>query len=200
MFTGIVTDIGEALKTELADGLRARIGTNYDVHSIDIGASIACDGICVTVVAVGEKPQPWLEVEVRAETVSKTNIGRIGWPAGQRINRERPLRVGDELGGHIVSGHVDDVAEVVSISSEGNSTRVALLAPEACARLIASKGSIALNGTSLTINDVSGREFDVNLIPHTKAVTNWDDIAVGDMVNLEVDTIARYAARLREWG
>ena len=200
MFTGIVTDIGEALKTEQTDGLRARIGTSYDVHSIDIGASIACDGICLTVVAVGEKPQPWFEVEVSAETVSKTNIGRSGWPAGKRINLERALRVGDELGGHIVSGHVDDVAEVVSISSEGNSTRVALLAPKACAGLIASKGSIALNGTSLTVNEVKGREFDVNLIPHTKAVTNWGDIAVGDTVNLEVDTIARYAARLREWG
>ena len=198
MFTGIITDQGTILELEQKGDLRARIATGYDVDGIDIGASIACDGVCLTVVDLGSDPRNWFDVDVSAETVSKTNLG--GWAAGKRINLERSLRVGDELGGHIVSGHVDGVAEVIGLRDEGDSTRVTFRAPEALARFIAQKGSVALNGTSLTVNDVNGREFGVNLIPHTKEVTNWGDVAKGDSVNLEIDTMARYVARLQEWG
>ena len=199
MFTGIITDVGEVLRTEVDGDLRARIGTQYDVGRLDIGASVACDGVCLTVVATGRTPRDWFEVQISAETLSKTNIGRNGWPVGHRINLERALRVGDELGGHIVSGHVDGVAEVLQVRQEGASTRIVLHAPEALARFIAPKGSVALNGTSLTVNEVEGATFGVNLIPHTKAVTTWGAVAAGDRVNLEVDTMARYVARLREW-
>mgnify|MGYP006274691881 CR=1 FL=1 len=195
MFTGIVTDVGTLRAVEKRGDLRARIATGYDTSTIEIGASIACDGVCLTVVALGED---WFEVDVSAETVSKTNLGR--WAPGRRVNLERSLRVGDELGGHIVSGHVDGVAEVVAVSDEGDSTRVRLRAPEALARFIAPKGSIALNGTSLTVNEVEGAEFGINFIPHTKEVTTWGDVGVGDKVNLEVDTLARYVARLAEAG
>ncbi|MDF0603081.1 riboflavin synthase [Psychromarinibacter sp. C21-152] len=199
MFTGIVTDVGEVLEVEQRGDLRARITTAYDVETIEIGASIACDGVCLTAIATGKTPRGWFDVEISAETVSKTNIGRNGWTAGKRINLERALKVGDELGGHIVSGHVDGVAEVLSVTPEGDSTRILFRAPEALARFIAPKGSIALNGTSLTVNEVDGRDFGVNLIPHTQEVTTWGDIAPGDAVNLEVDTMARYVARLREY-
>ncbi len=197
MFTGIVTDIGRIMETEVAGDLRARIATRYDVGGIDIGASIACEGVCLTVVALGSEPEAWFDVQISAETVSKTNIG--GWVPGKRINLERALKVGDELGGHIVSGHVDGLAEVVRVAAEGGSVRVTFRAPEALARFIAPKGSVALNGTSLTVNEVSGTEFGVNLIPHTQEVTTWGEVAVGDRVNLEVDTMARYVARLREY-
>jgi riboflavin synthase len=199
MFTGIVTDIGRVLDVKLAGDLRARIATDYDVTGIDIGASIACDGVCLTVVALGDQPEGWFDVEISAETVSKTNIGHNGWSPGRRINLERALKVGDELGGHIVSGHVDGVAEVVSVRPEGGSVRVRFRAPSELARFIAPKGSVALNGTSLTVNEVEGNEFGVNLIHHTQEVTTWGDVAVGDRVNLEVDTMARYVARLREY-
>ena len=138
-------------------------------------------------------------MQISGETISKTNIGRNGWHLGKRINLERALRVGDELGGHIVSGHVDGVAEVVSLTPDGDSLRVTFRAPEALARFIAPKGSVALNGTSLTVNEVSGRDFGINFIPHTRDVTTWGGVALGDLVNLEVDTMARYVARLREW-
>ncbi|MEO8530472.1 MAG: riboflavin synthase [Deltaproteobacteria bacterium] len=199
MFTGIITDIGEVLSTEQKGDLSAKIGTKYDILGIDIGASIACDGVCLTVVDKGQAPRPWFSVEMSAETLDKTNIGRNRWPNGQRINLERALRVGDELGGHIVSGHVDGIAEVISARIEGDSTRVKFRAPDALAKFIAPKGSIALNGTSLTVNEVEGAEFGVNLISHTKAVTTWGVLAVGDLVNLEVDTMARYVARLGEY-
>ena len=195
MFTGIVTDVGRIVETKVTGDLRARISTRYDVAGIDIGASIACDGVCLTVVALG--PEGWFDVEISAETVSKTNLG--GWGTGKRVNLERALKVGDELGGHIVSGHVDGLAEVVSVRPEGGSVRVTFRAPEALAKFIAPKGSVALNGTSLTVNEVSGAEFGVNLIPHTQEVTTWGEVAVGDKVNLEVDTMARYVARLREF-
>lgn len=197
MFTGIITDVGEVLEVERAGDLRARIATSYDVSGIDIGASIACDGVCLTVVELGEAPRPWFAVDISAETVSKTNVG--GWTPGMPVNLERALKVGDELGGHIVSGHVDGMAEVVGLADEGDSTRIRFRAPEALARFIAPKGSIALNGTSLTVNEVEGAGFGVNLIPHTKEVTTWGRTAVGDRVNLEVDTMARYVARLREY-
>ena len=200
MFTGIITDIGEVLEVEQRGDLRARIGTAYHVSGIDIGASIACDGVCLTVIALGEEPRGWFDVEISAETVSKTNIGRNGWAPGKRINLERALKVGDELGGHIVSGHVDGVADLIGMTPEGDSTRLSFRAPEDMARFIAPKGSVALNGTSLTVNEVEGREFGINVIPHTQTVTTWGDVAVGDAINLEIDTLARYVARLQEWG
>ncbi|PWE33289.1 riboflavin synthase [Maritimibacter sp. 55A14] len=197
MFTGIITDTGTILELERRGDLRARIATGYDTATIDIGASIACDGVCLTVVALGRDGQDWFEVDISAETVSRTNLAR--WKPGARVNLERALRVGDELGGHIVSGHVDGIAEITALADEGDSTRVTLRAPEALARFIAPKGSVALNGTSLTVNEVEGTSFGINFIPHTKDVTTWGEAAVGDAVNLEIDTLARYVARLRDW-
>ncbi len=199
MFTGIITDIGRVLAVQQQGDLRARIATGYDVGGIDIGASIACDGVCLTVVALGRDPVGWFEVQISAETVGVTNIGRNHWPVGMRLNLERALKVGDELGGHIVSGHVDGVAQVVGLKVEGDSTRVTFRAPEALARFIAPKGSVALNGTSLTVNEVDGCDFGINFIPHTKMATTWGDVALGDACNIEIDTMARYVARLREW-
>ena len=197
MFTGIVTDIGEVLETERRGDLRARIGTAYDVEGIDIGASIACDGVCLTVIALGRSPRNWFDVEISAETLSKTNLDH--WEPGKRINLERALKVGDELGGHIVSGHVDGLAEVVALRPEGDSLRVTFRAPHALAGFIAPKGSVALNGTSLTVNEVEGTDFGINFIPHTQKATTWGGVKAGDRVNLEVDTMARYVARLRDW-
>lgn len=194
MFTGIITDVGTITGLEQRGDLRARIQTGYETASIDIGASIASDGVCLTVVALGDD---WYDVQISAETLEKSNIG-AGWAVGKRVNLERALKVGDELGGHIVSGHVDGVAEVISMVDEGDSTRVTLRAPDELARFIAPKGSVALNGTSLTVNEVMGREFGINFIPHTKDVTTWGDVAVGDKINLEIDTLARYVARLAE--
>ena len=199
MFTGIITDIGHVLELEQRGDLRARLGTRYDVGGIDIGASIACDGVCLTVIALGAAPQDWFDVEISAETVGATNIGLGGWVVGKQVNLERALKVGDELGGHIVSGHVDDVAVVVGLQPEGDSLRVTFRAPEALAKFIAPKGSVALNGTSLTVNGVNGCDFGINFIPHTQKATTWGDVALGDRVNLEIDTMARYVARLREW-
>lgn len=197
MFTGIVTDMGEILAVERERDLRARIATAYDPAGIDIGASIACDGVCLTVIDRGASPRPWFDVQISAETLSKTNLG--GWAPGRRVNLERALRVGDELGGHIVSGHVDGLAEIVGRVPEGASVRFTFRAPASLARYIAPKGSVALNGTSLTVNEVSGTDFGVNIIPHTQSVTTWGTAAVGDRVNLEIDTLARYVARLAEW-
>jgi riboflavin synthase len=195
MFTGIITDMGRIRAIEQRGDMRARIGTGYDTAKIEIGASIACDGVCLTVVGLGPD---WFDVDISAETVSKTNLS--SWTEGKRVNLERALKVGDELGGHIVSGHVDGQAEVLDLRDEGDSTRVTLRAPEDLARFIAAKGSVALNGTSLTVNEVAGREFGINFIPHTKQVTTWGEVAMGDMVNLEIDTLARYVARLAEAG
>ena len=196
MFTGIVTDMGEILSMEQDGDLTIRIGTSYAVDSIDIGASIACNGVCLTVVNLGTTPRNWFEVQVSAESVSKTNIG--DWTVGSALNLERALKVGDEIGGHIVSGHVDGVALVTGIRDEGDSTRVTFEAPADLARFIAPKGSVALNGTSLTVNEVDGASFGVNFIPHTKEVTTWGRVAEGDRINLEIDTLARYVARLTE--
>lgn len=195
MFTGIITDVGTIVELEQQGDLRARIRTAYDTATIDIGASIASDGVCLTVVELGAD---WYDVQISAETVSKTNLG--GWAPGSRVNLERALKVGDELGGHIVSGHVDGVAEIIAIADEGGSTRVTLRAPKDLARFIAPKGSVALNGTSLTVNDVEGCDFGINFIPHTKEVTNWGGMKVGGRINLEIDTLARYVARLNEAG
>ncbi|MGB0902697.1 riboflavin synthase [Halocynthiibacter sp.] len=199
MFTGIITDVGEVLETEQRGDLRARIGTSYDVDTIDMGASIACDGVCLTVVATGTSPKNWFDVEISAESVNLTNIGRNSWNNGRRLNLERALKVGDELGGHIVSGHVDGVAELIELRDEGGSTRMTFRAPEDLARFIAPKGSVALNGASLTVNEVDGCTFGINVIPHTKEVTTWGDVKEGDFINLEIDTMARYVARLREF-
>lgn len=196
MFTGIVTDIGEILAIESSGDTRARIACAYDVAGIDIGASIACDGVCLTVVALGTEPRGWFEVDYSAETLDKTNLG--AWEPGRRINLERALRLGDELGGHIVSGHVDGLATITEIRSEGDSTRITFRARQDLARFIAPKGSVTLNGTSLTVNEVDGVSFGVNLIPHTQQVTTWADAREGDQVNLEIDTLARYVARLAE--
>jgi riboflavin synthase len=196
MFTGIVTDVGRVTGVVREGDLRIRIATAYDVTYLDLGASIACEGICLTVVATGDVPEPWFEVQLSAETAARTNAAT--WSQGRRLNLERALRVGDELGGHIVSGHVDGTARILSIRPEGDSTRVLFEAPAALARFIAPKGSIALNGTSLTVNEVDGRRFGVNLIPHTKTVTTWGDAVEGDAVNVEIDTLARYVARLAE--
>lgn len=197
MFTGIVTDVGHVMALERRGDLRARIATDYDIAGIEIGASIASDGVCLTVVDKGTDPQGWYDVDISAETVNLTNIDN--WAVGRRVNLERALKVGDELGGHIVSGHVDGLAEIVAMTDEGDSTRVTLSAPTALARFIAPKGSVALNGTSLTVNEVDGEQFGINFIPHTKSVTTWGDAKVGDKINLEVDTMARYVARLQDY-
>lgn len=201
MFTGIVTDVGRIERLEDRGDLRARIACAYAPEGIALGASIACDGVCLTVVDRGPAPGgAWFDVDLSAETVARTNVraGRTAWAPGRRVNLERALRVGDELGGHIVSGHVDGLAEVIAVRPEGDSTRIAFRAPAELARFIASKGSVALNGASLTVNEVAGREFGVNFIPHTKTHTTWGDAAVGDFANLEIDTLARYVARLAE--
>ncbi len=195
MFTGIVTDMGEVVSTERAGDLRARIRCAPATAAAEIGASIACDGVCLTVVANGAD---WFDVDVSGETLARTNIG--DWAAGRRVNLERALRVGDELGGHSVSGHVDGLAEVLAIADEGASTRYRFRAPAELAKFVASKGSVALNGVSLTVNEVAGAEFGVNLIPHTKEVTTLGAAQVGDRINMEIDTLARYVARLAEAG
>ena len=194
MFTGIITDVGTIRSVLQRGDLRIEIATGYDVTTVDMGASIACDGVCLTVV---EKISDSFCVDVSAESAGLTNIGE--WKTGHPVNLERALKVGDELGGHIVSGHVDGVAEIVALRDQGDSTRVTLRAPNALAKFIAPKGSVALNGTSLTVNEVNGTDFGINFIPHTKAVTTWGSSTVGDRVNLEIDTLARYVARLQDW-
>ncbi|WP_118135730.1 riboflavin synthase [Oceanicella sp. SM1341] len=205
MFTGIITDIGEIVEITPRGDTRMRIACGYDMAGVALGASISCDGVCLTVVDKGNlggnpggsaEGRGWFDVDVSAETLSLTTLG--GWAAGKRINLERALRVGDELGGHIVSGHVDGTAEILSLTPEGDSIRYRFRAPKALARFIAPKGSVALNGTSLTVNEVEGLEFGVNIIPHTRAETTWGDARAGDRVNLEIDTLARYVARLAE--
>ncbi len=193
MFTGIITDIGEVQQLEKRGDLHARIACAFDMDETSLGASIACDGVCLTVV---DKGAGWFDVDISAETLSKTNLS--GWSNGHRINLEKALRVGDELGGHIVSGHVDGLAQIVDIREEGDSTRFSFDAPQALAKFIAPKGSVALNGTSLTVNEVDGTRFGINVIPHTKTHTTWGAAKVGDRINLEIDTLARYVARLSE--
>ncbi|MCT7375853.1 riboflavin synthase [Chelativorans salis] len=201
MFTGIVTDVGTVQAVRpLQKGARLRIETSYDPATIDIGASIACAGVCLTVVALPEagSNRRWFEVEAWEEALRLTTAAK--WSEGTRVNLERPLKVGDELGGHIVSGHVDGMAEIVGREEEGEAVRFVLEAPAELAKFIAPKGSVALDGTSLTVNRVDGKRFDVLLIHHSLAVTTWGERQVGDRVNIEVDTMARYAARLAEAG
>lgn len=199
MFTGIVTDIGVVQSvTPRDEGVLLRIETNFDPETIDIGASIACAGVCLTVVKLSEAGANtrWFEVEAWEEALRLTTVS--DWQQGQRINLERALKVGDELGGHIVSGHVDGMAEIVERRDEGEAVRFVLEAPKELAKFIAPKGSVALDGTSLTVNSVDGAQFDVLLIHHSLSVTTWGERKVGDRVNIEVDTMARYAARLAD--
>jgi len=197
MFTGIITDVGRIVAVEQKGDLRLRIGTAYDTASIDLGASIACSGVCLTVV---DKGPDWFAVEVSAETLSRT-AGQ--WIEGTPLNLERALRVGDELGGHIVTGHVDGVGTVVEVTPEGDSTRVVIEAPATLAPYIAAKGSVALDGISLTVNEVSDQaggavRLGLNIIPHTQAMTTWGDLAVGRAVNIEIDVLARYLGRMEQ--
>ncbi len=199
MFTGIVTDVGIVRGVKpLKEGVGLRIETAYDPASIAIGASIACGGVCLTITALPEHGSNarWFEVEAWEEALRLTTAA--SWQAGTRINLERALKIGDELGGHIVSGHVDGTAGIVARKDEGDAVRFTLEAPRDLAKFIAPKGSVALDGTSLTVNKVEGARFDVLLIHHTLAVTTWGERGVGDRVNLEIDTMARYAARLAE--
>jgi riboflavin synthase len=200
MFTGIVTDIGTVASVKpLPEGARLRVETRYDPATIDIGASISCGGVCLTVVALPETGSNarWFEVEAWEEALRLSTAGE--WGPGTRINLERALKIGDELGGHIVSGHIDGTATVVERKDEGDAVRFTLEAPAGLAKFIAPKGSVALDGTSLTVNGVDGARFDVLLIQHSLSVTTWADRKPGDRVNLEVDTMARYAARLMEY-
>ena len=195
MFTGIVTDIGtvEAFET-LPQGRRFRVRSHYDYAGVDIGASISHAGTCLTVTAKGGD---WHQVEAWEEALRLTTLG--SWQPGTRINLERSLKIGDELGGHLVSGHVDGMADIRDVLAEGDATRFILEAPADLARFIARKGSVALDGTSLTVNAVEGGRFDVLLIAHTLQVTTWGDRKTGDRVNIEIDQMARYAARLMEF-
>ncbi len=202
MFTGIITDIGEIIKITQKGDTRFDIACAYDLDGIDIGASISCAGACMTVIEKASEPQNCFAVEVSAESLSKTILG--SWQQGTKINLERALCAGQELGGHIVSGHVDGVGTIVSIEPEGDSQRFVFEIPNDIARFIAPKGSVTLNGTSFTVNEVkdnvSGTSvFGVNIIPHTQKVTTWGDVNVGDKINVEIDMLARYVARLAEF-
>jgi riboflavin synthase len=198
MFTGIVTDIGEVIAVEpRAEGLtRLTIACGYDADTIAIGASIACSGVCLTAVARGRDGRDWFAVDAAAETLRLTTVGR--WRSGTHVNLERSLKVGDELGGHIVAGHADGLARLVARENLTDMARLSFEVPQALARFIAPKGSVALDGVSLTVNEVTGARFSTLIIPHTLAVTTLGALAVGDEVNLEVDLMARYAARLLE--
>lgn len=200
MFTGIVTDVGTVRSAEQRADLRLTIACGYDIGSIELGASIACSGVCLTVVDKGaEESGSWFAVDVSGETLSRT--AKHLWREGARLNLERPLRVGDELGGHFVTGHVDCVGEVVGVCPEGGSTRIGVAVPADLAPLVAAKGSIALDGVSLTVNDVrqgddGTTDFSVNIIPHTAGCTSLGDMTSGRQLNVEADVLARYIDRM----
>jgi riboflavin synthase len=191
MFTGIITDLGKVQEVVPGAVTRLKIDTNFDTTTIDLGASIACNGICLSVV---DKGQGWVAFEVSNETIAKTTLG--DWQLGTPVNLERALKLGDELGGHMVSGHVDGVGQITDVRQDGASTRIDIEAPSALVRSIASKGSITVDGVSLTVNEVDGTKFGVNIIPITQAATNLGAARAGVRVNLEIDLIARYVARL----
>jgi riboflavin synthase len=196
MFTGIVTDVGTVRSAEQRGDLRLVIGTGYDLDTVDLGASIACSGVCLTVVDKGED---WFAVDVSGETLSKTAAGH--WREGARLNLERALRLGDELGGHLVTGHVDAVANVVGTCPEGDSTRIGISVPQELAPMIAPKGSITLDGVSLTVNEVrragdGSTHLGVNIIPHTAEHTTLGDLKTEQQLNVEVDVLARYLDRM----
>jgi|SRR5579863_2951929 len=194
MFTGLVSDVGEVRAAEKRGDTHLVIATKYDVDVIDIGASIACSGICLTVTAKGTASDRWFSVSASAETMSRTTLA--DWHPGHRVNLERPLRLGDELGGHIVAGHVDGVAEVVAIVPEGESRRMTIEIPAPLSRFVAPKGSVALDGVSLTVNEADGARFSINVIPHTLGVTTLGETKIGSRLNFEADLLARYVARL----
>jgi riboflavin synthase len=192
MFTGIITDIGSILTVDNSRGdVRFEIGTTWDMTDVPMGASIACSGCCLTVI---EKTKHSFAVDVSAESLSKTNLG--DWTVGSKINLESSLKFGDELGGHLVSGHVDGLATLVAIEPDGDSHRLKIRAPEALKHFIAPKGSVALDGISLTVNEVEDDIFGINIIPHTWIVTTMGQRKVGDKINMEVDMLARYVARI----
>ena len=193
MFTGIITDVGRVRSIEQRGDTRLVLETRYDMATVDMGASIACNGACLTVVDKGEG---WFAVDASAETLNMTVLG--SWKAGDPVNLERALKVGDELGGHIVSGHVDGVGVIVSRRSEGGSVRFTIEVPSDLAPFVASKGSVTMNGVSLTVNEVDGNRFGVNLIAHTLENTTFGDASPGDRINVEIDMLARYVARLTE--
>lgn len=198
MFTGIITDVGTVQLITKRGDTTIKIATAYDPAAIAIGASIACSGPCLTVIAKGGREgDAWFSVEASAETLSKTTLG--SWTVGSKLNLERSLKVGEEIGGHIVSGHIDGVGDVVSVTPEGDSVRYKIKAPKGLAKFIAAKGSIAIDGTSLTVNEVDSSTFGVNIIPHTAKVTTWGGVKAGDKVNIEIDMLARYLARLKEF-
>jgi riboflavin synthase len=198
MFTGLVTDVGEVASVEPRGELsRVRIFCSYPADSIAQGASIACAGPCLTAVAIGSAgAKTWFDVDVAAETLARTTAA--SWRAGTRLNLERSLKIGDELGGHLVTGHIDAVAEILAIDAFDGMKRFSIRVPKSLARFIAETGSVCLDGTSLTVNEVNADIFSVLMIPHTLAVTTWDARKMGDHINLEVDLMARYAARLTE--
>ena len=202
MFTGIITDMARSGRSSDRGDLRGAHCLWLCAASIELGASIACDGVCLTVVDRGPaETGAWFDVDISAETLghgATSATGRTAWALGGRVNLERALRLGDEMGGHIVSGHVDGRGRGDRGDAGGRQHPRHLHVPEPLARFIAPKGSVALNGTSLTVNEVAGCDFGINLIPHTRAVTTWGDVRPGDLVNLEIDTLARYVARLRE--
>ncbi|MBV9045082.1 MAG: riboflavin synthase [Alphaproteobacteria bacterium] len=194
MFTGIVTDVGRVRHIEKRGDTHVVIATNLDLGNVPMGASIACSGVCLTVVDKGTAKDNWFAVTASGETLSKTTLA--GWKVNDPVNLERPMRVGDEFGGHIVSGHVDGIADVKLVVPEGESTRITFEAPVALAKFIAPKGSVALDGVSLTVNEVDGARFGVNIIPHTFKVTTFGKVKPGSKVNLEIDLLARYVARI----
>jgi riboflavin synthase len=198
MFTGLVSDVGTIVSIETRGELRRiRIACSYDPQTILLGASIACSGPCLTAVEIGtQNGRTYFEVDAAAETLARTTVG--AWAPGQRINLERSLKIGDELGGHIVTGHVDGVATIVERRDFDGMAHYDIEAPAAIARFIAEKGSVCLDGTSLTVNSVTGNRFTILLIPHTLEVTTWGERKTGDSLNIEVDLMARYAARLVE--
>lgn len=197
MFTGIVTDIGTIAKVTQCGDTRFDVLTAYDTDTIDLGASISHSGVCLTVIEKGKGADgDWFAVEASKETLDVTSAGK--WQEGTKLNLERALKMGDELGGHIVSGHVDGLAEITAITPEGDSQRYTFKTTSALMPFIAPKGSVTLDGTSLTVNEVEGPTFGVNLIPHTQEVTTWGLSKVGDIVNLEIDVLARYVARLKQ--
>jgi riboflavin synthase len=191
MFTGIVTDLGRVKRVVAGGDRRLEIATAYNTAGIPTGASIACSGACLTVI---DKGPGWFGVQVSAETLTRTTLGT--WKEGTPVNLERPSKVGDELGGHIVLGHVDGIARVAATAPEGDSLRIELDAPEELQRFIAAKGSVTLDGVSLTVNTARERRFGINIIPHTRNVTTLGTLRTGDSVNLEIDVVARYVARL----
>ncbi len=193
MFTGLITDVGRVRAVTSVGDRRIEIETSFPIAEIELGASIACSGVCLTAIEFGDN---WFAVEASEETTSKTTVG--DWQVGDALNLERSLRIGDELGGHLVFGHVDGVAKIAERRTDGDSIRFSILAPDDLAPYIASKGSVALSGVSLTVNEVDGNRFGVNIIPHTADATTLGKLSAGDRVNLEIDMLARYVARQLE--